>query len=90
MEKAAFQEDMKALFDICSSYCPPISDQYVKCKITKYYGYQMACYCDINVPKCEVQFLLDHRDVRKMKIAGIDIKVTMMCDRVTLSAKLHA
>lgn len=45
--------------------------------------YHLACNCDIKVPKCEVQFLLEEQDDRKMKIAAID----MMWDRFTWREK---
>ena len=77
-KKAAFQEGMKELFDICSCFCPTASCQDVRCKTNECDGYHLDCHCDIKVPKREVQFLLDQRDERKMKIAGADLKVTRM------------
>ena len=57
-KKAAFQEGMKELFDICSCFCPPASCQDVRCKTKECDGYYLDCHCDIKFPKREVQFLL--------------------------------
>ena len=59
--------------DICSCDCSPASCQDIK--------YHLDCKCEIKVPKIEIQFLLDQRSTRKMKIEGIDKKVSTMWER---------
>ena len=71
------------MFDICSCFCPPILCQNVRCKTKKCNEYHLDCYCDIKVLKPEAQFLLDQRGENKIKIAGIDLKVIRMWEKVT-------
>lgn len=53
--------------------------QDVKYRIKKGDIYHLACNCDTKFP-CQMQFLLDQRTARKIKIAWIDMKVTMMME----------
>jgi hypothetical protein len=69
------------LFDICSCDCVTISCQDIKCRAKKCDGYHLDCKCEVKVPKIEIQFLLDQRSTRKMKIEGIDMKVTATRER---------
>ena len=69
------------MFDICSCDCVTISCQDIKCRAKKCDGYHLDCKCEVKVPKIEIQFLLDQRSTRKMKIEGIDMKVTATWER---------
>ena len=76
-----YEEELNSLFDICSCDCSPASCQDIKCRAKKCDGYHLDCQCDIKVPKIEIQFLLDQRSTRKMKVEGIDRKVSTMWER---------
>ena len=68
-------------FDVCSCMCPSASCFQVHCKAKNCDGFHLACKCDVKVPKCEIQFLLDQCCARKMIIADIDRNVSRMWAR---------
>ena len=76
-----YEEEQNSLFYICSCDCVTISCQDIKCRAKKCDGYHLDCKCEVKVPKIEIQFLLDQRSTRKMKIEGIDMKVTATWER---------
>jgi hypothetical protein len=80
-EIPGFKEYIGKLFDNCSCTCFDISCKVAKCKLKKCDGFHLDCRCEVKVPKREVMFLLDQRRSRKMKIEGVDPKLTGLWDR---------
>ena len=70
--------EMGKFFDVCSCTCPSASCFQVHCKAKICNGFHLASKCDVKVPKCEIQFLLDQRSARKMVIADINRSVCRM------------
>ena len=73
-----FKMKMGEFFDVCSCTYLSASCFQVHCKAKNCNGFHLACKCDVKVPKCKIQFSLDHRCARKMIIANIDRNVSRM------------
>ena len=79
-----FKMEMGEFFDVFSCTYPSASCFQVHCKAKNCDGFHLACKCDVKIPKCEIQFLLDQRCAGNMIIADIDRNVSRMWARAAI------
>ena len=69
-----FRNNLEHLFDICSCSCLLISCEKSRppCRSKNCYRFHIDCICAIKIPKRGIQFLIDQRGSRLMRISPID------------------